>query len=289
MPVVLTQQEIKKRLIRLRNLERLHTQALKQNDKLRRDKRELKERVKTLEDTVATQQSLIEALTLQVEELKRMVFGRRRTKEKPNEESGGGEDDDKNTPRKNADRTRDSYHRPVPKDEEVTTEEHHGLDVCPDCRTSLLRTETRVFYEEDIVLPTEEKPLKTVTKHTVERGWCPSCSKWVSAYSLPPTIVTIGKNAKIYVCYLFILLRLSLEQIRTLFRTTYRFEISDGEIIHILECEASILRPEYEALKDRIRAQKGVHYDETSWKVQNREQRKPCLDHDRYRDARGGV
>jgi len=40
------------------------------------------------------------------------------------------------------------------------------------------------------------------------------------------------------------------------------------EISHILEREAVRLRPEYEALKQRIRSQAGIHQDETSWKVQ---------------------
>ncbi|HEX2242668.1 MAG TPA: hypothetical protein VHK27_05360, partial [Gammaproteobacteria bacterium] len=83
-------------------------------------------------------------------------------------------------------------------------------------------------------------------------GWCPCCRKWMSALPLPPTTVLIGENAKIYTCYLSVIMRLSFEQIHTLLTTTYRFSISDGEISNILEHEATHLRPEYEALKNEF-------------------------------------
>lgn len=269
MALTLSEGEIKKRLIRLRNLENLHKVQLKRNIKLLAERKELRERVRILERRDKEKGAIIAGLKLQIEELKRMIFGRRKKKANPTEEDGDGEDSkDGNAPRKKADRTPDSYRRPVPKDEEVTQEGHHGVDLCPDCKTPLEDLETKVFYEEDIVLPTAGKPMRAALKRTIERGWCPSCKKWVSAFPLPPTQVMIGENARIYICYLSILLRLSFEQIRMLLKTTYHFGLSDGEISKILEQESVRLRPEYEALNDRIRLQKGVHYDETGWRVQ---------------------
>jgi cell division protein FtsB len=53
--MALTDTEIKKRLVRLSNLEKLHTQAIKQNDKLRRRNKDLKARVSILETTTTKQ------------------------------------------------------------------------------------------------------------------------------------------------------------------------------------------------------------------------------------------
>jgi transposase len=265
MAAKLTNGEIKKRLIRLNNLERLHTAQLKRNKKLIKDIQAFKEQIKLLKERDKEKDGIIVELKLQIEELQRMVFGRRRKKKKEAED----EDNDKQKPRKPAERSLDSYHRKQPTEESVTNEEHRGIDSCPDCKTPLERMETRVFYVEDIVLPKEDTaPLKTVTKRTIERGWCPSCRKWVSAIPLPTTSVIIGPKVKVYICYLSILIRLSFEQIHTLLKTTYDFDISDGEIANILHKEADALKPEYEALKDRIRAQRGVHYDETGHPVQ---------------------
>ena len=262
----LTEGEIKKRLIRLRNLETLHAQARKQNDTLRKRNKDLKARVSALEATVVEQQTIITTLKLQLEELQRIVFGKKKKK------SAEGNDEDNQPPHKAAERATDSYHRRIPADEEVTSTEHHSIAMCPDCGTPLGKLETRVSYEEDIVLPdTTTTPLKTVAKHEVERGWCTSCHAWRTPVPIHPVTVVLGTHVKLYICYLSILIRLSFEQIATHLKITYDFDISDGEIAYILQKEARALRSEYEALKERIRVQRGVHYDETSWKVQKEE------------------
>ena len=265
MALKLTEGEIKKRLIRLRNLEQLHLAQLKRNERLLEDNRKLTERVASLEARDREKDTLIAELKLQLEELKRMIFGRRGKKQQWLEDE---DDDTTEEPRPRVPRTPDSYHRTLPKDKNVTHTEHHGIDACPDCSTPLEKIETRTFYEEDIVLPdTATVPLKTVAKHEVERGWCRQCRAWRKAIPLPSAAVVLGKRVRLYICYLAILIRLSFSQVRTLLTTTYNFQVSEGEIASILGKEARTLRPEYEALKDRIRQQKGVHYDETVYKV----------------------
>jgi transposase len=265
----LTKKEIYDRMQEWRNIKKLYEVARErikiQNDTIKLFKEEvtqLKERDKQKDSTIAE-------LRLQIEELKRMVFGRRRKKKQENNE----DDTDEPEPRKPANRSPDSYRRTKPAEDSITHEEHHRTDTCPECKTSLESMETRVFYEEDIVLPTENNtPLKTTTKHTVGRGWCKQCGRWISSIPMPTTNVLLGPKVKIYICYLSILIRLSFEQIRIMLKTTYGFEVSDGEIAYVLHKEADALKPEYEALKDRIRAQKGVHYDETGHPVQHCEQ-----------------
>jgi hypothetical protein len=260
----LTKKEIYDRMKEWRNIKKLHQVARDRVRTLEGQVKAQKEEIYLLKERDKEKDSIIAELKLQIEELQRMVFGRRRKKKETKEE-----DSDEQTPRKPAERSPDSYHRKKPSDKSITREEHHGIDTCANCETPLERIETRVFYEEDIVLPTEDTaPLKTVTKRAIERGWCPSCRRWISAVPLPTTNVIIGLKVKVYICYLSILIRLSFKQIQTLLKTTYDFEISDGEVANVLHKEADVLKPEYEALKERIRMQRGVHYDETSHPVQ---------------------
>ena len=77
----LSPEEIKKRLIRLRNLEVLHElQRFKIWD-LQDKNRALKKEVMALKAVVIEQQKTIEDLKLQIEELRVMVFGRKRNKD----------------------------------------------------------------------------------------------------------------------------------------------------------------------------------------------------------------
>lgn len=265
----LTKKEIYDRMWEWRNIKKLHKAARERITAQHETIKLLKGEIHTLKERDKQKDSIIAELKLRIEELQRIVFGRRQKKK----EEIKDEDSVESTPRKPADRSSDSYHRRKPDDDEVTSEKYYGTDICPDCRSPLEHMETRVCYEEDIVLSTENTtPLKTVTKRTIERGWCLSCKKWTSMIPLPTTAVILGPKVKVYICYLSILIRLSFEQIQTLLKTTYDFEVSDGEIANILHKEADALKPEYETLKERIRVQKGVHYDETCHPVQHAEQ-----------------
>jgi transposase len=260
----LTKKEIYERIKEWRNIKKLHQAARERVESQQITIKQLMEEVCILKERDKEKDAIIAAMKLQIEELKRMIFGRRSKKNRQDTDGEPPED----TPCKRPDRTPDSYQRRIPKDEAVTHIKHHGRDTCPDCGNHLENIQTAIFYEEDIVLPdTTDTPLKTTTKHNVERGWCKRCRAWKSGIPLPPSTVILGKKVRIYICYLSILIRLSYSQVRNLLATTYNFHISEGEIAYILEKEADHLRPACEALKDRIRAQRGAHYDETSYKV----------------------
>lgn len=213
-------------------------------------------------------QQTIEALQVRVEELEQKLFGRRREKEDSNRDE---ENPDGNKPA-SVPRSAHSYQRRTPREDEVTKEEHHPLSSCPECGGELEKKTEEQYYEEDIVLSTEEKPLREVIHHTVEKGYCSRCKKWYTALPLPFARVILGKHVRLYICYLSILIRLSFAQVRTLLGSTYNFRISDGEIAKILEQESHVLQPEYERLVYAIRSQPGAHYDETRWDVQEEEQ-----------------
>lgn len=252
----LPKEEIKKRLIRLRNLEFLHERQRFKIWHLRDENRELKNEIKALKITVQEQQKTINDLKLQMEELRTMVFGK---KKKQKKEDG---DNDPLPPKATIARTADSYQRPLPGDEQVTEVKPHLIARC-SCGAKITEKKTIVFYEEDIPIPVS----KIVRKHIVEQGYCPTCNTWVSAISLPNHKVVLGTNIQKYICYLSVMCRLSFSQTQQVLKDTYQMDVSQGEIAKILEREGVRLRPFYERLKAAIRGEPGVHLDETGWKI----------------------
>lgn len=250
----LSPDEVKKRLLRLRNLVHLHYQQKLRNQALWEENQRLKQRVLLLEETVTGQQKIIEDLKLQIEELRIMVFGQKKPKVSIN-----NDDRDRPSPAK-VQRSDDSYKRPLPKDNEVTEVQYHSLNRCL-CGAVLKKKHIISFYEEDIPIPVK----KVVRKHEVETGYCPKCQQQQSALPVPTSKVILGPNVQKYVCYLNVFCRLSFSQIQQLLFDTYRFELSQGEIAKILSREALRLRPFYERLKEQIRAEPIVHLDETGW------------------------
>lgn len=250
----LPQEEVKKRLIRLHNLEYLHKQQRFKIWHLRDENRELKKEVATLKLMASEQQKTINDLKLQVEELQVMVFGRKKKKDI--------NDDDIIPPKEKTPRTSDSYKRPEPADAEVTEIKPHPLHQCR-CGTVMTKKHTVIFYEEDIPIPAT----KIVRKHVVEKAYCETCRNWQTAIPLPNHKVVIGRNAQKYICYLNVMCRLSFSQTQNILKDTYHLNISQGEIAKILEREGNHLRPFYEQLKANIRGEPGVHLDETGWKL----------------------
>jgi len=240
----LSQQEIKQRLVRLNNLERLYGEQKSANDFLRRENKELREKI-------VLQQKLIEDLNLQLEELRIKVFG----KKKKSDDS-----DNPKPPEEKIPRTKDSYKRPIPK--EITETKRHTIDAC-SCGTETIHKEVIVFYEEDIPVPVQ----KIVIRHEVEKAYCPHCKKWLRGMPLPNSGVILGPNIQKYICYLSIICRLSFAQIQSLLKNTYQIKVSQGEIDKILKRESLHLSPFYEKLKEKIRSEPAVHLDETSWRL----------------------
>lgn len=252
----LSKEEIKHRLLRLRNLERLHKEQKQRINHLTAENKQLKERVLFLEKENKELKEIIQNFKLQIEELKIMVFGKK--KKKDNDDN----DDISSPPKEKITRTSDSYKRPIPKDEEITKLKYHLLDVCA-CGSKTTKKKEIVFYEEDIPIPVN----KTVIKHIVRKSYCPMCKKWKTEIPLPSNKVILGPNVKKYICYLSVICRLSFTQIQNILKDTYNINISQGEISNILEKETLKLRPFYEQLKERIRGEPVIYLDETSRNV----------------------
>jgi hypothetical protein len=239
----------------LRNLRKLHAGARTRIAILEEENKLLKTRVMILEGMVRTYEATQADLKLQVEELRTMVFGRKKRVT--------NDDEDPLPPPEKTPRPSDSYRRPVPTDAEVTDTEHHPLLSCIHCQGTCTKTKILTYYVEDIPLPVQ----KTITKHLVEKGYCPICAKWCTAVPLPTHTVMLGLTAQKYLCYLIIVCRLSYAQTQQLLKDTFSFAVSQGEIAKILARQAVLYRPEYEQLKVRIRGEPCVGLDETGWQL----------------------
>lgn len=253
----LSDKEVHRQLQEGRNYKRLYV-ALK--DKFDESQAEIKQLKKENAELKQYFSGIIEAQAARIEELEAKVFGR---KKKPR---SGGSAQSLKAPRDAA-----SYQRPKPSEDEITSEEHHAIAACHHCGGSLTNKETYTRYVEDIVLAAlnTAAQFKTVQKHTIERGYCIRCGKYSSAKDLRGQEVTIGATVRTLICYLVTLRDHSYDQVRNILWDLYRFSITDGEITNILDARRLKLLPEYEKLKDTIRADPAVHIDESRWRIQS--------------------
>lgn len=252
----LSKEEVRKRLIRLRNLERLHLKARERNIELEEEIKRLRQKIRELEDNDKEKGRKIEAMAFQLEQIKIKLFGKKPTS--------------LSIVHKKEKKTRDifSYRRPIPK--QITKDEPHPVTECVHCHGKLKRKSVKIFFEEDIPLPIQ----KIVVRHEVEVGYCSICKRQTSGCPIPSKKAVLGENVRKYVCLLSIASRLSHNQIQNHLKDVFDVSISIGEIGNILQMSATGLRPRYQSLKESVLKQTGTHYDETGWKVQKEEQGK---------------
>lgn len=244
------------------------------NTRLKNENKKLRERVRYLENENKQFKTQIETLTLQVKELQTIIFGKKKNK---GDGSDSGSDTLGSSPKQP--RTKDSFRRAVPTEDDITQKESFKIDACPDCGNFLIRRKRVVRYIEDISLPYCNaltgsicSPNKAITKQTFEKGYCPQCKSWHVATrggSSPPVTsgeVILGDGVKKYVCYKTYILRLTYQQIQDELRDLYNIKISDGEIACILDKTSQHkLKIPYEQLLKRVQASPAKHMDETSW------------------------
>ena len=144
-----------------------------------------------------------------------MVFGRKKDKDKtpPDDisSSGSGEAGSPKPPR-----SKDSYHRPIPAQEAVTSEEYFPVTECGHCHGPLTELEDYVRYIEDVVLAAlGQVSGKTITKLTVQRGWCIRCGKYTAARDLRGQEVSLGPNVRMLVTYCTTILDMTYSQVQT--------------------------------------------------------------------------
>ncbi len=258
----LSDKEIKSRMSELVNIRKLHGTARERVVTLelenKRIKTEYEARIAVLEGALVEQQKVNDDLRLQLEELRTIVFGKKRKKE----ETVDVDDDTPQIPIVTC-RTSESYKRTPPKEEEVTATKDHPIDACNHCGGNISVKELVTYFVEDIPLPQK----KVVIKNIVEKGYCELCRRWCTKEPLPSATTILGTNVRRYVTYLSVICRQSYGQIQALLDHTYDLGVSQGEIAKILEKEGERMRPSYERLKVKIRGEPSIHLDETGWNL----------------------
>ena len=258
MSAALSQEEVKRRLIQLRNLEQLHATQGRRVLLLEEQVRLLKEENIALKAQNILLTNTVSDLKLQIEELRTIVFGKKHTRE-----DSDHDDVPPVFPKQPLQRTKQSYRRKRPSEAEVTETLDHPIDACTRCHGSFSERDHVTYFEEDIPMPQQ----KIVIKHAIAKGYCTPCNRWSAGAPLPVASVLLGQNVQRYVVYCSVICRQSYAQIQDLLQHTYDFDISEGEIAKIMAREGIRLAPEYERLKARIRAAPSIHLDETGWNL----------------------
>lgn len=235
----------------------------RQNAKLQTDVTVLREENRLLKLQVGEQAQTMETLRLQIEELRRRVFGKKRDRQSDDPPNG-------QTPSipDRKERTPSSYQRPKPNDADISATKSHPLIACPDCGGELAHLKRVERYVEDL-LPLSDwyKALQRITKHVITIGFCKHCKKRVSAIPLAKHLVTVGENVAQFVSFATVILRLSYAQTGDFLKSVARLSLSDGEIVHLLENTAKSLTPAFTDLTKTLQTEAARHYDETSWKT----------------------
>ena len=155
------------------------------------------------------------------------------------------------------------YHRPKPKEEDVTGERSFPLHVCPHCKNTLGEpADSQIKYEEDIDLA----PQKRITKYIIPRYWCGRCDLFVHSPQVP-AISRIGPNVLAYILYLRYRLRVPMDKIKESLTDLHNFEISTGEISEKLTQAQELFDSDYESIIELIKTAKVVYADETGWRM----------------------
>lgn len=243
--------------------------------RLKNENARLREENELLREKIIIKDKALEDVLLRLAELEDIIFGKSKKSKKNDDDKNEDNSDSSDNTTTRPKRNKSSYTRPTPTEKEVTDEEEHDINNCPDCETKLTKKEFVVRYIEDIQLACvdalnkdqEIRKIKKVIKQKIGRGYCPKCRKWHSSIAIGNKITRAGPNVKMFVCYSINILRLSYEQTKNILLDLYNFNISDGEIASILERTAQSLKPEFARLKQRILQAKSVHLDETTWQT----------------------
>jgi hypothetical protein len=156
-----------------------------------------------------------------------------------------------------------AFHRPKPKENEVTQTASFPLKHCPICKQAVGEpAETLIRYEEDIDIA----PRKIVRKYVITRHWCGNCETLVRSSHIPP-ISRIGLNTMGYILYARYRLRLPFKRIQESLMDLHDFHISEGEISAELQEAEKLFGKDHEAIVEVVKQAKIVYADETGWRM----------------------
>lgn len=142
--------------------------------------------------------------------------------------------------------------------------QNHKLEICPHCQTEVesgIKAYTR--YTEDI------PPIRPeVTEHTIYKHWCSGCRDYVTA---PVTEAMENANLSlrlvVLAAWLHYTIGISVRNVARIFNVVCSFSVSPGGLTQAWIRLAELLKPEYDAIQERIRHSAALHADETGWRL----------------------
>lgn len=161
------------------------------------------------------------------------------------------------------------YHRPKPRDEDITQEIKLTPTRCPYCkrRDGLGPIKDAVIrYTEDIVIV----PETIVKKYVITTHWCSNCKEYVRSDKVPVPLERIGTNVMAYILYARYRLRLPYLKIKQSLKDLHGFNISEGEIALQLEKARELFKDDYDAVIALIKISDKVYCDETGWRIKGK-------------------
>lgn len=150
------------------------------------------------------------------------------------------------------------------KKETPTEQIFHAAQSCSHCGSDMLGKPTVGYTHQVIDIPIVSY---TVTEHVVCRRWCFKCHNQVM-----PTVdfskVAIGKgrigiNLAVTITTMRDRLRLPLVAIQKYLKLFHKLDLSEGEIVKILDTVAKKGKFQYDSLLEQIRMADTIHADET--------------------------
>lgn len=144
---------------------------------------------------------------------------------------------------------------------------HIFTHICPDCKNPLTQTKNTITHVvEDIPEPSKTKTI--VTRYLIERQWCTTCKKEVTAK--PPGVIPksrLGINLVVQLLIWKYVARLPFLTMVYLLKSTYGVTISSGAIVAILQRTKECFGRRYGDILKHIRAAPVKHADETGWRI----------------------
>lgn len=225
------------------------------NDKdLLKENKDLKERVKRLEEEIAY-------LKYNLEEFREKTFGKKRKKDK--------DDNDKSTdsaqPKKlGAPVGHKGWFRKKP--DHIDHIEEVKLKKCPKCGSSDLKDTGKIqdHVQEDIILITQTVATRFM-KHQYDCGECGTQVEGRGREELPNSY--IGPRAKSLAVFLKYHIKVSDRDIQKLFKSLMGLTIVPSSIPGFRNQLTRYCKPLYEELLKRMKRSKVLHVDETGWKM----------------------
>ncbi len=138
--------------------------------------------------------------------------------------------------------------------------------VCPHCQTSDLRPSGQQHeqIQEDIVL----QPRTRVVRYTHDLAFCPNCRRDVYQTAKDELRnCQIGPTTQATAVFLRQALKLSLRDVRRIFRDLFKMPFVPASALSFGRKVAAAAEPHHATLRNKVRTAEIIHADETGWRL----------------------